>query len=173
MLKKVMILFIVYFAIISCNLIPQDFTSEEGNVINISNEDVEMNAAIQKAQETLPIFIEAFLNPKPSQEFFTVKVKIPVGNDGSAEHIWISELSLNNLMFTGTLDNEPVDIKNLSIGDRITVKQSDISDWMIIEQGKILGGFTLHVLRNRMTNSDREKFDSMYGDALPDKPALP
>ena len=139
----------------------------------MSADDPDMNVAIQRAQETLPLFIAAFRSPKPTQTDFSIKVKFPYGDDDSIEHMWVSELTLSSDRFEGVLGNEPVYVKDVHLGDRLTVEMKDISDWMIIDGDRMLGGFTLHVLRNNMTESEREVFDSEFGFAIPDSPALP
>ena len=61
-------------------------------MINFENDDPEMNAAIEKAQETLPIFIQTFQDPSPTMTDFSLKVKFPYGDEDGVEHIWMGEL---------------------------------------------------------------------------------
>ena len=170
MKKKIFYLVVICLVTISCSL------SSQGNydpVINFTNGDADMNAAIAKAQETLPLFMEAFQSPTPTQADFSIKVRFPYGGNGAAEHIWINDLTYNNDLFEGTIGNNPVYVKELKYGDHVTIKTSDITDWMIIDGGKLLGGYTIHVIHNRMSESERERTDHELLFSIPDEPALP
>ncbi len=170
MRKKLILLVLICFVTISCGL----FSSGKNDpVINVAEDDAEMNNAIAKAQEALPLFIKAFQSPSPTQTDFSIKVRFPYGTDGAAEHIWIGELTYNNDQFEGTIGNDPEYVTGLKYGDHVTIKTSDITDWMIIDGGKMLGGFTYHVLRNRMSESEREQSDKELYFTIPDEPALP
>ncbi len=164
---------ILCVAIISCNPTQKIPTNEEGNVASVSGEDAEMNAAIQRAQDTLPMFIKALQSLKPTQTSFMVKAKFPYGGSNAAEHLWIRDVTYNGKQFEGFIANEPLYVQNIHLGDHIVVEMSDVSDWMIIEDGRLLGGFTIYVLRSRMSKSEREQFDSEMEYTIGDAPLLP
>jgi uncharacterized protein YegJ (DUF2314 family) len=132
-----------------------------------------MKAAIQQARDTLPLFVKAYKSPTPTQTYFSIKARFPYGDDRNAEYMWISNLSLEESRFKGIMDNEPIYVNNIHLGDTVVVEMDDISDWMIIDNGRLLGGFTIHVLRNNMTDSEREQLDAELGFIMGDKPALP
>ena len=158
---------------LACSFLSPVPPSEAGNVEMVAGDDTEMNAAILEAQETLPLFIQAFQNPKSTQTYFGIKAKFPYGDGDSAEHLWLSDLSYKNNLFIGVVGNEPVYVKTIQMGDQISVSIADISDWMIIEENRLLGGFTIHALRNNLTPSEREKFDNELGFIISDEPELP
>lgn len=173
MRKKLFFLVLMSTALLACNIFSQVPPGEVGNVENVSTDDSEMNAAIQQAQNTLPLFIEAFQSPKSTQSYFSIKARFPYGTGDDAEHMWIDDLSFNENQFEGIVSNEPVYVHDIQVGDRITVEIADVTDWMIVDDDLLLGGFTIHVLRNRMTTSEREEFDRDFGLIIPDEPALP
>lgn len=159
--------------LLSCSIFSSAPAAERGNVKNVVSDDAAMNAAIQRAQDTLPLFIKALQSPKPTQTYFSVKVRFPYDNAGSGEHMWLDDLSFAENQFEGVLANEPVYVHSLHMGDHVTVDISDVTDWMIIEDDHLLGGFTIHVLRNQMTERERQQFDDQFGISIPDEPALP
>lgn len=127
---KIPLMLILFSAIlISCSPVRMLFSGESGNVESIPATDEEMNAAIQQAQDTLPLFIGAFQAPTPTQTRFSIKVRFPFGDDDEAEHMWVSDLSFSGNQFNGILGNEPIYVNNLHLGDRVTVDLHDISDW--------------------------------------------
>lgn len=147
--------------------------NEAGNVKDVSSDDAEMNAAIQEARETLPRFIEALQAPTETQTYFAIKVIFPFGEADSAEHMWVDQLTYADGRFQGVLSNEPVDVTDLEYGDPVTASIEEISDWMIVGNNQLLGGYTMHVLRNRMSETERAQFDADFGVAIPETPAVP
>ncbi len=170
MQKRLTFLALTCMFILSCSI---SSLREIGNVKNVSTDDVEMNAAIKRAQDTLPLFIRAFQSPTPTQKKFLIKAEFPYGGANDAEYIWLNNLSYEGNQFEGNVGNEPIYVLNIKLGDRVTVSTSRISDWMIIDDNRLLGGFTIHVLRNRMTDAERKQFDADFGFIIPDEPALP
>ncbi len=80
--------------------------------------------------------------------------------DGTnSEHIWLSDVVFDGKIFKGTIGNEPLDVKTISFGDQTEVFPTEISDWMIIENNKLKGGYTIRVLRDSMSDNDKAKFD--------------
>jgi len=173
-MRKILFIFVMCSVIFtSCSTMRELISGEHEDVKWVSSNDTEMNAAIQEAKKTLPLFIQAFQSPTPTQTWFAIKVAFPFGDSGSNEHMWVSKLSLSENQFEGILANEPVDIKDMHFGDRVTVDVQDISDWMIIDDGRLLGGFTIHVLRNRTNGDERKQFDAEFGYLIPGRPELP
>jgi len=132
-----------------------------------------MNAAIQQAQDTLPLFIAALQSPTPTQPFFLIKTRFPFGSENEVEHMWVSDISYNGTQFEGVLANEPIFVQGIHLSDHVVVRIENVSDWMIIDNGRLLGGFTIYVLRSRMTDSEREQFDNDSEYIIGDYPLLP
>jgi uncharacterized protein YegJ (DUF2314 family) len=165
---------ILLFVTLGCG-----FLSGAGNdpIVEVANNDPEMIAAIEDARNTLYFFLENFQSPKPNQTYFSIKARFPYGAD-SHEHMWIDDLIFSGQEFSGILGNDPRYVLDLKYGDKVTVKVSDVTDWMIVENGKLIGGYTLLVLRNRMSPTEREKFDAQIGlvidpNATPIPTAIP
>ena len=121
-----------------------------------------MNAAIAKALAEIDVFIASLQAPKPSQTYFSVKKPIP-WQDGvvtSHEHIWVTDVTFKDGKFHGKLGNEPVDVKDLKLGDDVVVEKAEASDWMIVEDNVLVGGYTLLALRDQMPESERVEFDA-------------
>jgi uncharacterized protein YegJ (DUF2314 family) len=123
----------------------------------VSGEDPEMNSAIEQARSSVTTFITSLQNPGQKQTYFSVKAKIVDGQH--SEHIWLYDVGYDGNQFQGKIGNQPLNVKNVSLGDELTLDPSEISDWMIIEDNRLVGGYTLRVLRNRLSEEDRTKFD--------------
>jgi len=134
----------------------------EPDMMYVSNEDERMNWAIEKANLTLWYFEESLKNPQSYQVYFSIKVKIIDGENG--EHIWLTEPHFDdegNLY--GTIGNEPVDVTTVKLNQKIGIDRSLISDWMILENGRLIGGYTIRAIRDGIPDKDKSAFDQNIG----------
>jgi uncharacterized protein YegJ (DUF2314 family) len=129
-----------------------------GGVVTVKNDDPQMAAAMAKAQETLPQFISALQLPSPSQTDFMIKVGF-TDEAGGPEYMSVTPVTYDGTRFNGKLHNEPVLVRSIKLGDAVSVEPSRVVDWMYIDDGKMVGGYTLRVLRDRMTPEQRRRFD--------------
>jgi uncharacterized protein YegJ (DUF2314 family) len=61
------------------------------------------------------------------------------------------------------VNNDPDTVKNVKIGQKVSIEPSKISDWMFVENGKLVGGYTIRVLRDTMSAGERAEFDKSAG----------
>lgn len=155
---KIIVLFIAYITI-CCKNSNKIERENEPTIYNVERSDREMNEAITKANQTLSDFNLILLNPKIEVKALKVKFETPKGN----EHIWLSNIQYENGKYSGVLDNLPEYITEYKIGDKIEIENSKISDWMYVENGKLFGGYTIKLLRSRMTESEKKEFDAENG----------
>ncbi len=127
------------------------------SVAKVDDDDAGMNAAIEKARSTVDEFISSLENPGPTQIGFSVKVRIEEGEAG--EHMWILPVRHLDGKFFGTINNKPVKVTTVKIGDEVEVAKDQISDWMYIENQKLIGGYTFRALRDRLSGIERDRFD--------------
>jgi len=123
-------------------------------VIDVPNGDAEMAAAIGKARASLPAFWASYASPKPSEEGHSLKVRFPYGSN-SHEHIWMAEVKkLEGGRYSGRFANEPVHLPGKHVGDQVEFTDADISDWMFMRNGKIVGGETIRPLLKSMPKAE-------------------
>lgn len=173
-MKRRLLLLILTWTLFSGCLILQgeDIVKREGepDVYRIASEDEDMNAAIEQAQATLDTFIESLISPKPGQTHFSIKAKFATTDEPvSFEHIWLYDVSYDGEQFTGRIGNQPLDATYLNLDEQVQVQREDISDWMIIEDGVLFGGYTLRVLVDRMNPEERETFLESIDFEIPDQ----
>jgi len=118
--------------------------------------DIEMEAAFQLAQDTLDSFIQKIGMPHPNRTLVAVKVRF-VLPDGSTQDLWVDRISYRDGSFRGTMGDDIPTLK-LSIDDKITIKSNDIVDWMVVEDGKLIGGYTIRLAFQRMSPEQKERF---------------
>jgi uncharacterized protein YegJ (DUF2314 family) len=132
--------------------------AEDPPIVKVTSADVDMNAAIARARDTLPTFWASYDTPKPSETGHGLKVRFAVGPD-RFEHIWMSEVEkLPDGSFSGRFANQPSDLPDKNEGDQVEFKQADITDWLFIRNGKVVGGESIKLLLKSMP---KEQADAM------------
>ncbi len=127
-------------------------------VMKVRVEDSEMNAAISTAQASITNFMSAFRNPQTNQQYFLIKGKFTAGD--VVDHVWVADLRYEGGAFHGVIANEPESIPGLKLKQTVEVQLGQISDWMFVQDGKLVGGYTSRVLRRRMTAQQRQEQDA-------------
>ena len=103
------------------------------------------------------MFFDAFVMPKPNQKSFLLKVLFE--QDGKGEHLWMADINAKVFPLEGTVANEPR-LNGLKFMQRATFHPSQVSDWMYVEDGYLVGGFTTQVIRAAMSPEQRQKYDA-------------
>ncbi|WP_158671421.1 DUF2314 domain-containing protein [Bradyrhizobium guangdongense] len=124
-------------------------------VVSVADTDAEMNAAIAHARATLPVFWASYEASKRTETEHTLKVRFrTAGND---EHIWMSDVKkLPSGEYAARFADTPRNLPGKRFGDLAAFKDADISDWMFMRNGKIVGGETIKPLLKSMPKADAE-----------------
>jgi uncharacterized protein YegJ (DUF2314 family) len=136
--------------------------SAEDRVISVPDTDSDMNAAIAAARSSLPEFFKELEHPKPGENNFALKVRIPYGTAGRAEHFWLVDIVRKDDGFVGTINNEPEFADQVKAGQRYEFKDSDISDWLFMRNGKMVGNETMRPLLKHMSKQDADSYRALY-----------
>jgi uncharacterized protein YegJ (DUF2314 family) len=127
-------------------------------VIDVPSSDAEMAGAIAKARATLPTFWASYEAPKPSETGHSLKVRFPAGRN-RGEHIWMMDVKrLPDGGFSGRFGNAPRDLPGKREGDLAEFRDADITDWMFMRNGKIVGCETMKPLLKSMSKADAAAF---------------
>jgi uncharacterized protein YegJ (DUF2314 family) len=130
--------------------------SGEPAVFRVENEHAAMRKAVGQARKTVGQFIKTLQHPASGQTDFEVKKPFIEGND--VEHIWLSDIEFVGGRFKGKVDNAPVKIHGLKIGQVVSVNPDEISDWAYVDNGKLVGGYTIRVHYNELTPAQKKEF---------------
>jgi uncharacterized protein YegJ (DUF2314 family) len=80
--------------------------------------------------------------------------------DGSHhEHMWVGDVEFDGKTLKGTLINAPNWLQNVKEEEAVEKPFSDITDWLFAAEGKAYGGYTVQVIRSRMSEKEREEHD--------------
>jgi len=154
--QKLLSILICAMAFIACQPKAGQIVKRSGepDMAYVAPDDQAMNAAILKARSTLSTFKDNLVKPPAKVTDFSVKVAFSYGPE-KFEHIWLSNPEFKDGQFYGNIGNEPVDLKNYKLGQRVSASESAISDWMFLDNGLLRGGYTLRVLLDKLPPSER------------------
>ncbi len=136
--------------------------SKRDKVVNVEDDDPEMVAAIAKARDTLPQFWQVFDKRERGESDFAFKVKITYKR--GTEHFWATEIERRDGKTIGTINNDPNIVASVKLGDRIEIPEADISDWLYMRDGKMVGNETLRPLLKKMPSAEAEKLKEMMAN---------
>lgn len=136
---------------------------QDHRYIKVPNEEPEMAEAKAKARATLDQFWEKLDKPGPEDQGFALKVSIPYGRNNT-EHIWTKDVERKDGKVFGVINNVPRDAKTIQLGQRIEIGDAQISDWMYMRAGKMVGNYTLRPLLKRMRPQDAARYRAMLAD---------
>ena len=153
--KRLALIALAAFAVVG--VVAMDVGAKDRSpVIDVSSDSAEMNAAIAKARATLPMFWTSYEAPKPSETGHMLKVRFPTRRN-AGEHIWMAEVrKLGEGRYSGHFANAPRDLPGRQEGDLTEFKEADISDWMFMRNGKIVGGETIRPLLKSLPKADAD-----------------
>lgn len=129
--------------------------------VRAQDDDKAMHQAVHQAQRTLGKFMAALASPQPGQTGFAVKKRCIEGN--KCEHIWLSELKFDGRLLRGKIDNRPIEMKSLRVGQKVAVRPEEISDWMYVENGKLVGGYTVRAFYRKLPADQKRQFAQNVG----------
>ena len=121
-----------------------------------------MLAAIAKARGTLPEFWRVLQTPEHGETGFSLKVKV-TDNRGT-EHFWVTDVQTQDSKITGTISNDPEVVASVKSGDRIQVPEVDISDWLYMRDGKMVGNETIRPLLKKMPADEAARYKGMMAN---------
>ena len=124
--------------------------------ITISAADADLEAAIAEARDSLDTVITKISTSGTDRTFVALKVRFRPP-DELPQDIWVDDVTYTNGIFRGNVGDDIPALK-LEMGETVSVDQDDILDWMIVEDGKLVGGYTIRLAVQRMSPEERERF---------------
>lgn len=167
------LLFLLFF--VSCNTNQSGRNSNSDNLgmdtaadtYTVTQEDIAMNLAIDKAKKTIDVFDKVFVSKNSSCTDFAIKKKY-LTPDGGGEHMWIAAITLFNGGYKGIINNDAEATTEVKYGDTVIVRKEEITDWMYLDNNVLKGGYTIRALRDRMNKEEKIKMDKEMGFRIED-----
>ena len=163
--KQIMMLLSICAVISACSdsseTKAESSSGNDSNIVNLRGDDVGMNAAKAKGNATLPRFEELISAKTPGT--YSFKTGLPYG-ENNFEHVWVQLDKIDGDTFHGKIANEPVNAKDYKLGQVISVDRAELSDWMIMSDTAIYGGYTLREILPTLPKEQAEGFRALLKD---------
>jgi|ERR1700677_2042710 uncharacterized protein YegJ (DUF2314 family) len=100
---------------------------------------------VEEARKSYPTAKARFLQGLPSDQAFFVTVRLKDAT-GRSERVFLQVAEIRSTTVFGTIANKVVLVEGFKVGQRYSVDESDILDWMIAkpdgsEEGNFVGKF--------------------------------
>lgn len=115
-------------------------------IIEISDDNPKMAAAVAEAKSRWPEFVDAFAEREDlDDDRYIVKAEFREGSN--CEYMWISVRRITQTSIDGILMNDPHELIDTHRGAEVSVGFDRLNDWLFPgPAGEHVGGFTLDVL---------------------------
>jgi len=130
-------------------------TKVENNVVYKSvplpKDDARFLALKRTAQKYLPQFIDSLQKHGGDAEGYRFVVKSDFVEGDNHEHMWSEVVGYSNGVFKAIFIDSPFTLKNVKLGDKISIKQTDVEDWAVhnLRSKKITGEFSEKYLNSK------------------------
>lgn len=131
--------------------------------VDVPSTDPDMIDAQIKARASLDRFWAVQAAPRGGEEGFALKIAVPV-RPGETEHVWTSDIARDGDKVFGRVSNTPKKARTLAAGQRVEIAADQISDWMYLRNGRIVGNFTLRPLLKRMPPAEADRYRAMLAE---------
>jgi uncharacterized protein YegJ (DUF2314 family) len=132
----------------------------EPTIYSTPSDDREMNNAILTARNSLEQFKVALESNSYDTSKFALKVRFKTAT--GAEHIWATSITYHEGNYFGIVDNLPNLVTQVKLGEKYKIEMKDITDWMYVDKGILRGGYTIKLIRSRMPQEEKNKFDAGF-----------
>ena len=159
--------------------------SDDPPIFISPGDDPEMEEASKKARQTFKFFWREMAWEQrriiPGLEIAAVKASLfdpPEVRDANpggleVEHMWLMDVDFDGRRVEGTLINTPHSLQTYQEGQRVKIPGKQVGDWMYVCMGEVCGGFTVDLMRSRMSAGERKQHDAAWGHDFGDVGIVP
>lgn len=131
-----------------------------GTLAQHGYDEEEMDAAIARARREVDDFIRDLANEKGD----SFSIKVGIEDEGDTEHFWLVDVTYQEGIFKGTINNDPGFVENVWLGQLWKVKKEEISDWLIMRDDKMHGNYTMRPLLKNMPAEQAAQYRAMLAN---------
>ncbi len=127
----------------------------------VRSSDPAYQQTIRDAHDSISQFrqmLHADGTPRPDA---LIKTRLCDGD--SSAFMWLNNSAIDGDGFSGELFEVPDTLPNHNIGDRHTVPLESLMDWMVNEDGRLSGGYSLRYHRAGLSDAEKADFDQHIG----------
>jgi len=130
----------------------------------MSDDNEALVLSVEEARTTLCHFKAAFSKPKFSSAYFLMKARFEDSSEAAHfAHIWLQVNDiLEDLLFCSTFE-VPENFGGLESNQSYVLEEDRVEDWMINDNGRLYGGFSVRLQRKALPDADKSEFDRYTG----------
>ena len=128
---------------------------------HVRSSDPAYQQTIKDAHESIQSFRDMLPSDGTPRPDALIKTRL-IDGDQSA-FMWLNNTAIEGDNFAAELFEVPDSLPNFQIGDRLAVTLEELMDWMVNENGRLTGGFSLRYNRDRMSDAEKLDFDQHIG----------
>jgi uncharacterized protein YegJ (DUF2314 family) len=140
-------------------------------VFMFDERDPEMQQAYLAAQSSFRYFWRELSWERrrivPGLDMAMVKVPFTDGprTDGNPdfEQMWVGDVGFDGDSISGHLLNSPNWLTSVHQGNAVSAPFTHLTDWLMTVDGRAYGGFTVNLIRSRMSRQERDQHDQAWG----------
>jgi len=119
--------------------------------------DEEMRQITEDARNTLPGFFRHLTRVNAKNRDFFVKYPFMADDDSNIaiEQIWLTGIRFKDGIHYGILSSAPLHLSGMKKGDTVRFDPDTITDWMYIQNGTIIGGYSIQYLLEKIPPDQR------------------
>ena len=123
--------------------------------VEIEQSDKEIERIAENARRALPTFFRNLARPETGANKFYIKYSL--STDDGAEQVWLGGIRVKDGVYYGRLANTSSLLGDKKKDNLITFNPDAITDWMYIQDGKIIGGRSIKYLLEKIPEEKRSE----------------
>jgi len=122
--------------------------------------DAEMRMAAHKAQVSLDEFDERLKHPPSGQTRLGLRGIFE--SQGETEYLWLRNVTIVPEGYRGTIISPPT-LPGFALDQEVVLPRAAVADWYAVEGGYLIAGYSLRLMRSRLSPEARARADEQSG----------
>lgn len=127
------------------------------STVTIDQYNPVLSAIAREARAGLPVFFRHMIRPEAGESHFYIKHPFTEFSEMgvSTEQIWLTDIRFRDGRYYGALANNPVFLSGMRRGDTVHFSADEVTDWMFLRNGEIVGGQSIKYLLQQIPEEQR------------------
>lgn len=127
----------------------------------VQSSDPAYQQTIVDAQRSIEQFVAMLPTDGTARSDALIKTTLVDG--AHRAFMWLNNTATEGDHFTAELFEVPDTLPSYKVGDRYVVTREELMDWMVNENGRLIGGFSLRYNRAQLSEAEKLDFDRHIG----------
>jgi uncharacterized protein YegJ (DUF2314 family) len=122
--------------------------------------DTEMRMAAHKAQVSLDEFEQRLKDPPSGQT--RIGLRGIFESQGETEYLWLRNVTIVPEGYRGMITSPPT-LPGFALDQEVVLPRESVADWFAVEGGYLVAGYSLRLMRSRLSPEERARADEKSG----------